>query len=254
MEEFTTQTPKPNEFVIPEYEGYAAFDIETSEVAEFLMTKLEPVKLEDLDADDRVCAICQADFFDSDDVHIAVKTVCGHVFGKHCIMRWLQPLGPWDLDEDDDLDSDPDFPWIKLGKSSCPMCRQDFFPKCSLLPIDFVAELLSFWDMAYASAGVARSEREERSRKYLRQYIEYCRSINQYERNWTAEEFFTSSGRRKLDRIANVDLSKCAFENGSYVFNIDHDDESVELEHHSVETETQSSWETETEEDDHLLG
>lgn len=33
---------------------------------------------------------------------------------------------------------------------------------------------LWYWDNAYTSAGVARSEKDERTRKYLREYVDDC--------------------------------------------------------------------------------
>lgn len=274
MAQITTHTPKPNEFAIPENEGYAITNIEISEAAEFLMTKLEPVKLEDLGADDRECAICQAEFVVSEDAelsHVAVKTVCGHIFGKDCIMRWLQPLGFWSAEEDYDVVS---VPLPRPGNSSCPMCRQVFFAKCTLVRIETIAERFSFWDMAYASAGVARSEREERSRKYLLQHIEYCRSINLYVPDETtrlfhhelAQElllFFVDrleaqtltpeqeSLRRKLKQIGRTSLTTCGFENHSYVFNFDSEDDDDDDERAEVlETDTETGEETPDEEVD----
>lgn len=44
--------------------------------------------------------------------------------------------------------------------------------------MEYLAQRLSFWDTTYANLGVARSEKEERSRKDLWEYVEYCRSIN----------------------------------------------------------------------------
>lgn len=58
MEEIATQISKQNEFVIAEDKAYAMTEIIIWQVAELLMKKLEPFKLEDLDPDDRVCAIC----------------------------------------------------------------------------------------------------------------------------------------------------------------------------------------------------
>lgn len=110
MEENIAQTPKPNEFKISAYEAWEAYamtHIEVCAVAEFLMTKLEPVNLEGLA--DCVCKICQAEFVVSEDVrrsHIPVKLVCGHIFGRDCIIRWFDPFCRWGLkleNEDDDI-------------------------------------------------------------------------------------------------------------------------------------------------------
>lgn len=98
MEASTTQTPKPNEFVIDEDEAYALTDIVTWEVAEFLMTKLEPIKLEGLDPDDRVCAMCREELFVSEDVrhsHEASKNrVRPHFRGKSVLSAGLTLFAP----------------------------------------------------------------------------------------------------------------------------------------------------------------
>ena len=166
MEESATRHPKPNEFVIPENEAYAMTDIRTWKIAEFLMTELEPVDLETLDRDDRECAICQQEFCISKDVklsHVSVKTVCGHIFEKFCIIKWLDPLCFWGLTEGAEpevLDMGADF---EDGKTSCPTCRNEFFPKTTLEPMEALSARLWMWDAFYTAAGIALSEKEERS-------------------------------------------------------------------------------------------
>ncbi|MCJ1423351.1 hypothetical protein MMC29_001234 [Sticta canariensis] len=256
MEGTTAPTPKPNEFVIPETTAYAMTDMETGEIAEFLMTRLEPVNPEYLDPDDGVCAICQQEFRVSEDVrhsHTPVMTICGHVFGKRCIIKWLQPLNCWGLKEEDNPYPEPDDDSSDRGNSSCPICRQAFVSECRREPMEFLAHRLSFWDTAYATVGVARSEKEEHTRKYLRELVEYCRSIDEHEPSEElkqvieegAQEVFLAFARilknqtltavqenlrAKLERIGRKDLAKCAFENGAYVFDLDRDDdERIEL-------------------------
>lgn len=149
----------------------------TWKAVEFLLTKLEPIDLEDLDSSHRVCVICQEELGGSEDdkqSHAPVRTVCGHIFGKRCISKWLDPLRFWGL-VDEDRNRDHDEP----GQSTCPTCRRVFFGTHMTEPLDFLAGRLSFWDSAYASAGVARSTTEELSRKHLWEYVEYCRSINE---------------------------------------------------------------------------
>lgn len=182
MEVSTTLTPKPNEFVIGQNSAYATTDIKKWKVIEYLLTKLEPVNLEDLGPDDEQCTICQQDFHVSEDVklsHAPVKTVCGHIFGKPCLIKWLNPLCYRSLDEDRHGAALMGRHWYGDAKTDCPMCRRVFFPKCRVEPLEHLAQRLSFWDMAYDSAGVARSEKEERSRKHLWEYVEYCHSISQ---------------------------------------------------------------------------
>lgn len=184
MEEFATPNPKPNEFVIHEDQAYAWTDIRMSEIAEFLMTKLEPVNFETLARDDRVCPICQQEFQISDDVklsHIPVKTFCGHIFGKQCIIKWLNPLCHLSIAED----AEPRIRRIICdqsanAKTSCPTCRRGFFLGTNIEPMELLAARLWFWDNAYALSGVARSEKEQRSRKYLWKYVKYYRSIDEF--------------------------------------------------------------------------
>ena len=168
MEESNSQTRKPNEFVIVDSRAYAMTAIETWKAVEFLLTKLEPINLEDLDSDDRVCAICHEELGVPEDVkrpHGPVRTICGHIFGKKCVTEWLDPLRFW-LSMNEDIDDDV------YGRSSCPTCRQVFFTTCKVEPLEFLACRLSLWDSAYASAGVARSGKEELSRQHLWEYVE----------------------------------------------------------------------------------
>lgn len=185
MEESTTRDPKPNEFVIPEEQAYAWTYNEVAKNTEFLLTKLEPVGVETLDPNDRLCTICQEEFQVLNDVklaHAPVKMICGHIFGRTCIMKWLNPLsycivpeiGPRDVNEMlHDLRT--------TGNTSCPTCRRVFFSEVFLEPLELLAARLWFWDYAYGLAGVARSAKEEHSRKYLWRYVKYCRSINDIE-------------------------------------------------------------------------
>lgn len=267
MGESASQTTKPNEFVIPDDHGYALTSIEISEVAEFLMTKLEPIKMEDLAPDDRLCAICHAELFISEDVelsHAPVKTVCGHVFGKNCIIRWLDHLCLW-LDEDYVLDGDSESFSLEDSQSGCPICRRVFFPECAVQPMEMVLSRLAFWDTAYASAGVARSEKEEHSRRYLWQYVIYGCSILPNLLDSEVDLLFYEDAqeclmefveclegqslttvqealRKKLERIGRKDLKKCLYKNGSIVFDIDRDD--------NERSEFEGEWETENEEED----
>ncbi|MCJ1269197.1 hypothetical protein MMC22_009086, partial [Lobaria immixta] len=92
-----TRKPKPNELVIPDGVVYAQVNPHIWEAIEFLMNKLELVNLQNLNTDDRLCAICQLEFRQS---RLPVKTVCGHVFCQSCIIMWLNPLGYVNAAED----------------------------------------------------------------------------------------------------------------------------------------------------------
>ncbi|MCJ1264751.1 hypothetical protein MMC22_004626 [Lobaria immixta] len=180
--ESITQPFKPNAFVVPENEAYAMVHINLWHAVEFLLTKLEPVQIEDVDLDDRTCTICQQEYHVSEDKktsHAAVKTPCGHIFGQPCIMKWLDPLCYWEVDEDLETQvHDGRANFLDQIKTSCPKCRQVFFPETTRLVLDALAMRLWYWDLIYACVGIARSVKEERSREHLWQYIEYCRSIN----------------------------------------------------------------------------
>lgn len=109
-------------------------DIEVSQRAEFLMTKLESVPLENLDPDDRQCGICQQEYCVSEDVklsHPPVKTLCGHIFGKPCLIKWLDPLCYWGLTEGADPEiSEPEnqtIDWWHMLIQATPHVEKSFF-------------------------------------------------------------------------------------------------------------------------------
>lgn len=57
--------------------------------------------------DGEECSIC----FDSIDLHQPVITACKHMFGKDCIMEWINTRGPGN------------------NKGSCPQCRAELTPE-----------------------------------------------------------------------------------------------------------------------------
>ncbi|MCJ1268016.1 hypothetical protein MMC22_007902 [Lobaria immixta] len=181
--ESTTQTSKPNAFEVAGNEAYAMVHINLWHAVEFLLTKLEPVQIEDVEPNDRTCTICQQEYHVSEDTkicHAPVKTPCGHIFGQPCIMKWLDPLCYWEVDEDSETDvHEARANLLDQIKTSCPTCRQVFFPGTTRLALGALAARLWYWDLIYAFVGVARSVKEEQSREHLWQYIEYCRTINE---------------------------------------------------------------------------
>ena len=46
--------------------------------------------------------------------------------------------------------------------------------------MDSLASRLWYWDQVYDVAGIARSEKQERSRKHFWDYFEYCRLTNEF--------------------------------------------------------------------------
>lgn len=186
MEGNPAQTPTPDAFVNADDEAYAMTNIQTFKVAEYLLTKLEPIYHEDLDSADRVCAICQQEFSVSESVkrsHTPVKTPGGHIFGKECIMKWLGPLSFWGLKENYETEPLENPPLATHGKTSCPVCRRDFFPNFRVEPMESLAQRLLLWEMAYNRAGVALSDRERHSRQILWEYVGYCHSMDELEHN-----------------------------------------------------------------------
>lgn len=68
-----------------------------------------------------------------------------------------------------------------MGKTSCPTCRRVFFAQPTRRPMEMLATRLWLWDNVFDFVGVARSEKEERSREHIWTYINYCHSINEIE-------------------------------------------------------------------------
>ena len=232
-----TRKPKPNELVIPDGVVYAQVNPHIWEAIEFLMKKLELVNLQNLNTDDRLCAICQLEFRQS---RLPVKTVCGHVFCQSCIIMWLNPLsyvnpaedadslssgtegnydegstenvdtlssgtdGDYDEGLTEDADSffpETDFDYYEKPRNSCPMCRNAFFSGMDRRePIEWLSARLWLWDKAYAFAGVLRSEKEEYYRTNMWKYLNYCALNHVFEINGNAElECLQSSQRDLLD-------------------------------------------------------
>lgn len=101
--------------------------------------------------------------------------------------------------------------------------------------------------MAYSSAGVARSEREEHSRERLWQYVDYCCSNYEDELDYESDlDFYIDAQdlllefarslktqtltpeqetlRKRLERIGRKSLIKCDYEDDLWVFDIESND------------------------------
>lgn len=175
----------PDAFGLADNEAYALTDIGTFNVAEFLLTKLEPINLDELESADRECTICHHEFRTSGVVkheHTPVKTPCGHIFGQKCIIKWLQPMNFWGLKDESHTEPAENLPWVH-GKTSCPMCRVEFFPPFQVEPMELVAQRLFLWDIAYGHARVRYTDRERYSRRILWDFVEYCHSMDELEHN-----------------------------------------------------------------------
>ena len=186
MQASTSQSRKPNEFIIPKDKAYAMTDLKTWNAIEFLMTKLEPVGVQDLNPDDRECAICQQGFRVSEYVespHAPVKTVCGHVFGKSCIIKWLDPLSWWGpVQSAEPRDLELITYASKDTNTSCPLCRHRFFPKPPTRePMEGLAARLWLWDTVYVFVGIELSIIEAYTRMHLWRFVRYCRSMDELE-------------------------------------------------------------------------
>lgn len=289
MEGNTSRNPNPSEFAIPEHEAYAMTHISIWEVVNFLMTKLEPVSLEELDPDDCKCAICHGEFRASEDEklsHLPVKTVCGHIFGKPCIINWLDPLCYWGLAEGADprihhltMDS------IQDAKTNCPACRRVFFPMVFREPMHSLASRLWFWDSVYDFVGVARSDKEEWTRTDLWKYVKYCQSINEFKLSRTLQrkllrrsqaallDFalrlqdqaltpFQEDLRKVMEHLGEADLRHViqvgssldyVFSGEYYIVRVDEDEDENEVEEDEDEAEDEEDEEeVEDEEDDEV--
>lgn len=253
MEESTSES---NEFVIPELAGYAWMDIATCEAADFLMTLLEPVEMKDLDPDDRLCTICQEEFYFSENLklsHIPVKTPCGHIFGANCLMTWLETMYAWS-NSDPNPDANDLEIRMEMSNASCPNCGREWFPQQSKDSVEALEHRINFWDVAYASAGVTRTEKEMRCRDHVVQYINYFNAAHKlkplhrklmWELDGTAQidllDFISFQKTQKLtselenrmirlERIARKDLPQCCnlIDGGygyEYAFDINRDDD-----------------------------
>lgn len=196
MEVNSARTPKHNELPILAHDAYALVDVETWKAIEFLLTKLEPVHLEDLDPDDQQCTICQQKFCFSENPklsHCPVKTVCGHIFGKRCIIKWLDPLCWWGLEGEKEQNFPDDALLIDPARAKCPTCRTEFFALYHRPPMEKLAIRLWLWDNVFDYVGVARSEKEELSREHIWKYINYCHSRNEWKQSdfdlkWRSED------------------------------------------------------------------
>lgn len=251
MDENTTES---NEFVIPEFAGYAGIDLVRCAVAEFLMTEFQDIEIEDLDPDDRVCIICQEEFSFSEDPklsHTPVKTSCGHIFGDNCLMMWLETFYAWS-NSDPDPDRDGNDTPIRMSNAGCPHCRYVFVPAILKASVEELGHCILFWDQAYANAGVTRTENEKRCRDAIVLYINYYCAANEREPlhmklawrldcsaqkallEFTRHQKYQTltpeqeNRRIRLERIARKDLLECLeFEDGEYkfVFDINSDDD-----------------------------
>ncbi|MCJ1467651.1 hypothetical protein MMC07_006276 [Pseudocyphellaria aurata] len=92
-----------NRFVsLDEDEAYAGTSYAEWQLMVKQMENVKPLKIEDLEPDNRDCDICRQSFGHSDDREISEEPIqllsCGHVFGHTCIFTWLasfMPGGSW---------------------------------------------------------------------------------------------------------------------------------------------------------------
>lgn len=145
---------------------YAGTAFATWEVVYFFINELKPVNIDNLDLEDRQCDICTAKL--ADDSHPAVSLPCRHSFGRECIEHWLRPFASFE-------GAQP-----SLGASTCPVCRQVFFPEQTAFDsLHFLEARIGFWDLAYAHVGIALSETDRQARADLLQHIgsRYARGV-----------------------------------------------------------------------------
>lgn len=211
MEENTGQTPPPDTFVLFDNMAYACTSIKTFDVAEYLLTQLEPIDIEDLDSDNRSCVICQEKFRVSEHQkhsHTPVRTPCGHIFGQKCIMRWLQALNSWGLEEEYEDIPEQSVRLEEEGNTSCPVCRTEFFPPFQTESLVRLMQRLMLWDMALSSAEVEISDYEQHTRQILWEYVDYCESMDELEHDrQRADLHATRAFARWIKALKTLDLT-----------------------------------------------
>lgn len=81
------------------------------------LNALPLLDLVDIPEDNRTCEICTAPYHSlaelsatNHSVEAAIRTPCGHLFGNHCLCRWLDPFE-------------------ESKRNTCPYCRRAFFDK-----------------------------------------------------------------------------------------------------------------------------
>jgi len=92
-------------------------EIRIPEPAAFaFITSLQPLEPSELPAESGECQICVQAYRPLSDqainikICVAVRLPCNHIFGKWCILKWINPFD-------------------ELNNNSCPCCRREFFSK-----------------------------------------------------------------------------------------------------------------------------
>ena len=73
------------------------------------LSELQPIAVNDLPQDSRICAICKEPYNSDTNPEQACKVGhCGHVLGQTCLSTWVMPAGSW-------------------PNKTCPLCRAVLF-------------------------------------------------------------------------------------------------------------------------------
>lgn len=160
---------------------------------------LNPVNLHDLESDSQECDICRRSFLLAEDDTAFEKPVslpCGHVFGRDCLLDWINVGFESSFCEHNDIvDGEqpeeifrtnsalpPDhigdlmeheLGWLRMREFTCPNCRKHFIVRnIAGGQSERIEAQLRFWDAAYEKLGVVRSIEEESCRQDLRRFVE----------------------------------------------------------------------------------
>ena len=169
-------------FDIQDDQAYATTLVETWQAVRFLH-ELKLVDPNEIALEDRACTICMQLYNDQDILHVPVRLPCSHVFGKLCLAKWITPLGAWEDNEDGEWEQEKDWfsnPYVPFsGSVDCPLCRRELCPRPPYAESAMGLEArLMLWDRAYEKVYCVRSDKEEKSRANLIQYIEFYRIAN----------------------------------------------------------------------------
>ncbi|MCJ1466991.1 hypothetical protein MMC07_005613 [Pseudocyphellaria aurata] len=176
----------PRTFDLSDEEAYAGTSRSEWESIVSELNHLTPVNTDVFEIHEHECGICQEPIGSADDggnAEEAVSLPCQHVFGNHCISKWIamgqnanehedspnHPVGP---DSFDDLL--PREPCLGLNSCyfTCPICRQGWTISTREAQAPAIVARLRFWDSAYEKLGIVRSAKEEESRKDLWEFVE----------------------------------------------------------------------------------
>ena len=194
MAKYGSRTAPANMFELDWDEGYAGISkadwVKIIHHLEFF----KPVKLDDIEPEDRECSICRQSFCPTDDgqkTEIPISLPCNHVFGMDCLMEWINidhpeahdnvsqepprevsSINSFSLADIDHLQPQGELDPFPYRSFSCPSCRRDLaFQRYTEAHAVVVETRLKFWDSCYEKIGCQRSVEEQVCRDELWQFV-----------------------------------------------------------------------------------